>query len=286
MPPSIERAFLGAPVTFGRGAVASSFQYILTGEEFLRVYADTLKQAGETIVVTGRLWSLQRQQLQVFRHEISAVSIPGGAFFTYALEPGALLNLRIATANQIPLNTMFVRAQIVRGPGPAQTVLGTLLQGYISLNNDLGWPGSPIETTHAGRGRLADGFWQPLFLPTRLEVTVPTGRRWEFVASRFNVTTDATVGNRDVTFAALDDTGQTHYTGVSNFVQTAGLTSRYSIGAGLAGTAQLGFGLAHISAPRGLELASGWKLMVLISGAGAGDFFAPFGLLIREWFDG
>jgi hypothetical protein len=64
------------------------------------------------------------------------------------LAGGFVTNLSVFASGASPLKGQcFVIVQMIRGTGVAATVLGTLVAGYITANQPIGWPGSPIESS-------------------------------------------------------------------------------------------------------------------------------------------
>src|SRR5439155_18890058 len=101
----------------------------------------------------------------------------------YKLGKGAILNLTVFASAGAPLmGQTYVIVQLIKGLTGATIVLGTLLGGYLTATQALGWPGSPIISSTDGEGctRLIVGT-TPAAEANILE-TVPTGARWELLS--------------------------------------------------------------------------------------------------------
>lgn len=292
---AVERIVQASPVPAGGSVVASSFQYLLTGEERLLVTVRWFARAlVGGVTVAGRSWRSQTNDLSVFLVNTAQSpttgsqpsSTNGNLSAEITLDAGALLNLRVSTDDMArKLGTCFVRVQLQRGSGTAATVLGTLLQGYISPGNDLGWPGSALTTMHAGRGVVLSEIWSFQPGPLRATATVPAGIRWLPIAGAVQFTCSGVAGDRQVIAYALDDAGTIVWEGVGAPKMIAGVTANYGFGAGQPPSTVDVTGIRELPWPDELELAAGWSLRIQVSGADAGDIVTPFGLLVREWLD-
>jgi hypothetical protein len=93
---------------------------------------------------------------------------------------------------------VFVIVQIVRGFSGATEVLGTLLQGYVTTTQGLGWPGSPIVSSTEGEPAIRFIRGTTPAPGSAFTETVPTGARWELLAIKFSVAASAAVVTRYV----------------------------------------------------------------------------------------
>jgi hypothetical protein len=108
-----------------------------------------------------------------------------------------VLNLTVfASAGTPTIGQTFVIVQLVRGKGAAATVLGTLLQAYVTSTQHLAFPGSPVQSSLDGPGAVRMfGGTQPAAGLNFTEI-VPFGARWQLLAIRTRLTTSAVVATR------------------------------------------------------------------------------------------
>jgi hypothetical protein len=273
----------GAAPAIGRGLVASSFQYYLSGEESLRIETLTPNAAGTRVQVSTRLWRESDRQIQIEREEI--VGTAAGTQTDFPLDAGALLNLRIGTTTStVAYGRVFVRAQLVRGSGAAATIVGTLLQGYISAQQDLAWPGSPIEKMRDAPGVVINPGWTVIVGPALLMV-VPAKTRYRVLSGRFVFSTLAFGGNREIILGATDDAGLFVWVGVNSVTVGPGATLTYAFCAGQSASAIVGAGNTHLPWPADLELTAGMTVQAIVVGGTPFDTFTSTALLVREWMD-
>jgi hypothetical protein len=162
---AVEQVYPGAaPVAIGRGLVASSFQYYLSGVESLRVTVQAILPGG-TVDVLWRTWREDDRSIVLTRESIDYGSVVAlSTTHEYPLQAGALLNVRVGVGSGTGVyGLLWVRVQLLQGRGTAALVVGTLLQGYVSNQNDLAWPGSPIEKQDQAAGSVFSiaGSWAP-----------------------------------------------------------------------------------------------------------------------------
>jgi hypothetical protein len=274
-----------APVTIGRGLVASSFQFYLSGTESLRVTTITRFFAVD-VDVAWRFWREDTRAIQINRQAIRVSGLVATDTTDIPLDAGAIVNLRVGTATTLPkYGQVFVRVEIVQGSGPAATVLGTLLQGYISASNDLAWPGSPLQSMHDSRGTVVDAGWDLFQGPLRGEKTVPTGARWVLMAGSLLLTTGAAAGTRGAIFELFTHAGSYIYRCASDATVGPGSSMQYSIGSGLGLASAPANGIGTMACPGQLELFAGDIVRMLILNGQVGDVLSGYALQVREWLD-
>jgi hypothetical protein len=280
-----ERVFPGAaPVASGRGLVASSFQYYLTGDESLRVQTISSNVPGAIVDVGVRLWREDDRAIFIER-ERHVCSPPALSQKDYALPAGALLNLRLSTTTSTAVyGRLFVRAQLIRGAGAAADVVGTLAQGYISPQNDRAWPGSPIESMQDSLGVVINPGWTIVAGPN-LIATVPAGVRYRVVGGHFQFTAAGVGINRECFVVAADALGALVWVGANGVAVPPGTSAAFAFGAGLSPSAITSTGNSHLPWPDELDLTVGMSVQVLVAQVNPADLFATTALLVREWMD-
>lgn len=283
----VERFAPGAPAAaIGSGLVASSFQYYLTGDESLRVIVTPLRLPAGTIELAWRSWRQSDRQVVLTRQSIPAgVIFPIASTTEYPLNAGALLNLRVGVGSTaVQYGLVWVRVQLILGAGTSANVIGTLAQGFVSTQNDLGWPGSPIEKQDQAAGFLVS---EPGVLGGASVLwTVSAGQRYRVICGRFSYAASAVAGNRNGFVAVLDPAGNYVYAGENSVAFGAGVTQAFSFAAGHSPSADGAASNFHLPFPTDLELMTGWQVQVSASGAQAGDGISGPILVYRTRVDG
>lgn len=201
---AVERVIPSAVGGAGGRIIATPFQFYSDGSDNVRVEVWN-SASNVTIAVDGR-WQQARASVDAFAQRIPVTNTRARNVFDFALGEGYVLNLVVYAAGGTPrIGQTFVRVSLIRGLGGATIVLGTLLQGYVTGVQGLGWPGSPIESSIAGGGLVR--FIQGTNPPAGSEIfeQVPTGARWELVQLGAQLVTSAVAGNRRpaITFQSL-----------------------------------------------------------------------------------
>jgi hypothetical protein len=280
-----ERVFPGAaPVASGRGLVASSFQYYLTGDESLRIETISNNVPFAVVDVGVRLWREDDRAI-VIERERHVCSPPALSQKDYPLPAGALLNLRLSTTTSAAIyGRLFVRAQLIRGGGASAHVVGTLAQGYISPQNDRAWPGSAIETMRDSPGVVVNPGFVVNAGPS-LAMNVPVGVRYRVLCGSFRFTAAAVGLNRELVLLGVDSIGQVFWTGVNGNTIAPGAGAGCSFGAGMPPSGIVGAGSMHLPWPDDIELTVGMSVNVQVLNANVADVFSSPALLVREWLD-
>lgn len=115
----------------------------------------------------------------------------------FTLSGLTLLNVTVFASIGLPqIGQTFIVLQLIRGSGLQALVLGTILQGYVTAIQGLGWPGSPIQNASDGQPavRLVNGTTPGL--GAEINEVVPTGARWRLVYFQGFLTTSAEVFDR------------------------------------------------------------------------------------------
>lgn len=191
-----ERAFFAQPVPGAGGRViASPFQFVTTGEDSLRITSVNSLVGVRVKVQARRLDSGGDIKASAWDH--TPASDRTAVMTDIELGSGALLNLTVfASAGAPRVGQTFVIVQLIRGTGAVAIVLGTLLQGYITSTQGLGWPGSPIQSSIEAGGcvRVLTGTVPGVGLDC--VETVPTGARWELLNMFSQIATSVAGGTR------------------------------------------------------------------------------------------
>lgn len=182
-------------VPVGNRPPASPFQFFLLGNEGIRIRSwNTL--AGVNIRFVCRFVNAKGEMSWVnFNHTPNTDASIATTF--HPLGEGFIVNCSVFATGASPrIGQTFVQVQVVVGSEATAARMGTLLQGYVTQNQELAYPGSPVQDSLDGGGYVR--YFQELSpgpsLP--LSVTVPTNLRWELVSVLTNLSTSAVAGNR------------------------------------------------------------------------------------------
>lgn len=281
-----ELARAASPVPLGAGAVVSSLQYTLTGDEWLRLTTYNLLFSSHPVELIGRVWRSADQKFDLFRHP--HVAAPN-AFTTteIKLQPGALLNLRIGTPNAtgFSLGVLFGRVQLLSGHGPSATVIGTLLQGYFDNRNDRGWPGSTLEDVQSGNGVLTGN--QIAFDPglPNMRITLAANVRARFVCFAFDLATGPAGGNREVIVSVQDQGFNPIGVFVANITQPVNTTWTYTIAPSVVQEMASASTMRIIPIPPDLDLPPTARILITAINQQNDDVYTPGLCLLRYWME-
>jgi hypothetical protein len=263
---------------------ASLLQIPLFGDENLVIQGTNIHPTiAATLRVTGRLWSDGERTLKPFEDLVPFAANGGTNTRFVVLERGALLTLRLApTTAGIGNGDLWVRAILVRGLTGATTFMGTLLQGYPGLQQDLAWPGSPIQRLTDGPGAVRTIALTDL--GDTMDVTVPAGRRWRIITGAWILNLGGSALAKHVIVQLFDSVPNTLYIGVSQPQQGVVSTGGYALMPGGMLTPPAGQNVYVIPWPPDLELGPGYRLQLITNPNEATDNFGFGSLLVREWY--
>jgi hypothetical protein len=193
---SPELVFAGSPAVIGGGRILPSpSSFYVTGEDNLRIVS-----VNAVVGVSLKLqWRLADSR---------GVAVPNSVDHTpntdrtlrheeYTLGVGQLLNVTVfASAGSPNIGQTYVLVQLVRGSGSAAIVLGTLLGGYVTTTQALGFPGSPIVSSTSAEPavRLINGTTPPAGVD--FSEQCPTGARWQLLSLAAKLQTSAVAATR------------------------------------------------------------------------------------------
>jgi hypothetical protein len=279
-----ERAFTAAPLTSAGGKVITSpFQFYSSGEDNIRV-TSLNSVAGVRLKIQGRFID-SASVISSLAHDHIPNSDRTSKTTEFALGIGAVLNLTVfASAGTPTIGQTFVIVQLVRGSGAAATVLGTLLQAYVTSTQHLAFPGSPVQSSLDGPGAVRMfGGTQPAAGLNFTEI-VPVGARWQLLAIRTRLTTSAAVATRvpilTIVNNAADQIYLPQYRG-----SPAGASDFYVWAAGTAPFTAVAVGYNVAPLPTDLPLSGLVAVTCTTPGLDVADqWFAPL-FTIREWLE-
>jgi hypothetical protein len=285
MPLGTEQAFAALPSgTAGGRVVASPFQWLFTGEDNLRIVVVNAV-VGVVVTVTGRFIGLD-QVIQAFQFTIVPTSDRLPTTLDERLGTGYLLNLSVVASAGGPLvGQTYCMVRIIRGLSGATLVLGTLLGGYVTAQQHLAYPGSPIESSIAGGGVIRTiGGTQPAPGIDLVE-TVPTGARWEILIVSSQLQTDATPPTRIALLrTAASGVPVGYFPTTRNIAASSGLWYQWAPGMnGEIENVPSGVSLAAI--PPTLILVAGGVFATLTANLQMGDTWGVPYYTVREWLE-
>ena len=215
-----------APLTFiGEQLSPSPWQYRFTGEDALEI-ASYNSQTGLRVAVQGRMWSAE-DGIRPFAFTHVPNTDRSRKIEVFGLPNGYLLNcVAFASSGAPAVAQTFVSVHVIRGTGQARVLLATLLQGYITAEQELGFPGSPLENSRAA-GEVTRFFsgTDPA-IGTAISEIVPTGARWRLRSIGATLLTSAAAGNRRPVLQIIGPAGTT--VAQSAQIQTQPPTNAYS----------------------------------------------------------
>lgn len=278
-----EQAFVAPPIASAGGRViASPFQFYTTGEDNLRIVSVNayvgvrLKIQGRFIDAKGVISASSWDHTPNTDRTKKTDDVPLGV--------GAVLNLTVFASQGTPLiGQTFVIVQLVRGLGAAAIVLGTLLQGYVTSAQALGWPGSPIVSSTDGEPAVRTIAGTNPAIGVDIIETVPTNARWELLSVQATLNRSA-VGAAGEVVLVLDQT----------VISFGVIVSHITAGPGTSNTITFGIGLVTFSAPFGTgllingslpenRLLAGEDFRIVRLNPDPADTWSGVGYKVREW---
>lgn len=267
----------------GGRIVAAPFQFVTTGEDNLRVTVVNAA-AGCRVAVQGRRIDSQGTVLPL-GYAMSAPADRTPVTQIFPLGIGAMVNVAVyAVAGAPMVGQTFVIVQIVRGREGGTELLGTLLQGYVTTTQGLGWPGSPIVSSTDGEPALRVIRGTTPAAGNGWTETVPTGARWEVLAVRFNVAASAAVVTRYISVYA-DEGGRTPWILASPRQLIASEVRIYSFAVGLEYQSHDYIGVAQHVLPASACLKAGATLNGVVYYQDPLDQCSAPDFIVREWLE-
>lgn len=273
--------FLPAAPELRQGELAPSpFHFLFTGEDYLRLTSFNSKTAVR-VGLQGRVWDPRTRRTVPFGHSHTPNTNRTAASSVFPVGVGYLLNVTIFAEIGNPLlGQTFARLQVVRGAAGAYP-LGTLLQGYLTGGQDLGFPGSPIVHSLSQLApRLILGTTPAA--GAELSETVPTGARWELLSFDSLFTTDATVSNRRPSIVIDDGAGNPIWRSPQPQTVAGSLSKTCYWMAGMPHDAAITADALTAGIPIGVELLAGHRVRSATEAIKAGDQYGAPYLTVRE----
>lgn len=279
-----ERVFPAVSLPFGGGRILPSpTNFYLTGEDRLRVVVvnslsgcavrtqwRTANPKGDTV---------PNSQIQTPTSDRTVSSID------YELGVGSLLNVTVFAEGSTPrIGQTYVMVQLVRGIGGAAIVLGTLLAGYVTSTQAIGWPGSPIVSSIEGPGFVRTFTGTTPGPASEFNETVPTGARWELLSASWQFLTVGFGVTRLVNFRIINS-GVRVYESANTFDQPAGQQGIYTIAQNAAYKSDNTNVIYNLPSPMNFVLMAAVSFQSLTFNFQVGDQHSALQVVVREWLE-
>jgi len=283
--PAVTLVSLGTAL-IQRGMVIPSFaQFAMSGEDNLQI--TTIGSIADTVLVQGRFLDAPSSKILPFAFAVPVGSNRVPTIALEALGTGYLLNITaIAASGAAPqIGQIFVIIEIVRGLSGATILLGTLVAGYLTSTQSIGWPGTPIDNTltqFQGSGRIVLGTTPALGI--NILETIPTSARFQILAIGFQLFTSVVAANRRVFLAFVHST--------FNYVElqaaadaTANQVAHFTWGWNLPLASDVVNAIFSQPIPADSLMFAGDTFSTITNGLDPGDQFSAPRYLIREWME-
>lgn len=284
-----ETVRLAQPLVAGGGAIiASPFQFLLTGEDNLRIVSWG-RAAGLELTIRGRFLPTGETQIASFLNTHTPASNGALRVQYYPLGDGVLLNLVVRPSTAAVLHgSCFVRVDLVRGIDGAVTQLGTLLRGYVDVSGGLAWPNSPLTAPSEGAGVITVAQGAVPAAGADPVLTMPAETRWRIIGVRGVLTTAAGGANRVPTLF-LQQTTLDGFAAESSLNQAPGAVGGHSWGPGAtpATTAPVLNGGGPLPVPAMLETGgvANSSIRTVTVNLAAGDQWTALTAIVEQWLN-
>lgn len=279
-----ERTILASPFPAAGGRVlVSPFQFLVTGEDNLRIEGWNTA-SGAALVVAYRFADLKGKIVaNEFVLPLTADRLVAEQDFR--LGEGYLVNMSVLVRGGAPrVGQTFCCIKLIRGLTGATMVLGLLAQGYVTEEQGIGWPGSPIADSISGGGYARTITGTNPAAGMELTETVPTGARWQLLGIRAHLIASAVVANRRPRLL-FDNGASIWMQSNSVFTTPANGNDDYTWAAGGWIENVIGAGGVCGGIPVDAPLIAGSRMRTDTSGLDAGDNWGAPTYTVREWLE-
>lgn len=202
------------------------------------------------------------------------------------LSEGWLSNVLVVASTGAPLTGQtFARVSIVRGEGTPALEVAVLAAGYVTAQQPIAWPGSPVLNSTDGAGAVRAIAGATPAAGSEISETVPTGARWELLAFRAQFVTSAAVANRAAALA-IDEGATVFQFLAAGLVQAASATVRYNWAPGNPVSAAAIISDVFVPFPINNRLAAGHRIRTSTFNIQGADQWNGIEYLVREWIEG
>lgn len=271
----------GAP-TSGR-VTPASFPFYTTGEDNLRVTSYNAA-AGVSLKINAR--TLDQRGIPTPDSWDHTPNTDRSAKSTDISLSGATpLNLTVFASAGAPLiGQTFVIVQLIRGIGAAAVIMGTMLQGYVTAKQAIGWPGSPIETSIEGGGVLRTIQATTPAAGANFAEAVPTGARWDLLCIAGYFSASAVAATR-APIIQLHRVTNGYVCSPTSATVIAGDTILESWAQGMPIATKLNSTYDCAGLPSPCLLLEGQSIVSFVGSIQAGDQWSQVEYVVREWLE-
>jgi hypothetical protein len=270
-----------------QGKVLPGFaQFAMTGEDNLRITVCG-SIVGAVINVQGRFLDVTTSQVVPFGFQVALPSNRVATSTLFALGTGYLLNLTAFAQGpaSLILGQAYVKIDIVRGLTGSTYLLGTLIAGYVTNNQALGFPGSPILDSLQGEPALRDISLGTIALGSEFSFVCPTGARWELVSLRCIFVTSAVAGLRFPRFVIANAFLAVTSVTTNNIGVGQSTVADYTFAPNLPTTVAGQINQFMAPTPFHSVLLAGDAWQTSTTGLDPGDQYSSVAVEIREWLE-
>lgn len=262
---------------------ASIQQWPVFDNEHLFIQAQNISPTTDAVIrFQVRAWSDVKRGFVTQQQDLT-VPFNSAASKTVIMDRGAIFSARVfLTTGPVQYGDVYVRIAVLRGLDPTIVGTGQIIQGYISTDNHLSWPGSPIQTLHEGRG--VPRVWPFVNNTTNASLSLFANRRWRVINATVVFTSSGAAGNRLI-LGEIFRGGVLVFQSAAAAVQPAGTVWTYSFSPGASeGVVPLG-ALSIVPFPVDCDLLGSSDAIRFNAGPGGpGDAFVG-NANVREWFE-
>jgi hypothetical protein len=202
----------------------------------------------------------------------------------HPLAEGILTNvhLRVSVGTGVR-GAVFAILELQRGTSSNGQPLATLVAGYVTSASRLAWPGSPIESSASGPGRLRVVTGTDPAAGVEISETIAAGTRARLRSFAFTLVASGVAANRTPVLT-IDDGASVIFESGTNVAQTAGQTAKYRAAVGVPLTT---FGALSylLPLPSDLELAAGSRIRTVTGAIDVGDNYGAPIYTLEEWIE-
>jgi hypothetical protein len=280
---ALERVFAPNPAPIAGALVAGPYNFQFTGEDNLRLtVANSL--AGAVVAVAYRT-APTPTTTQSNKQSFPPTSDRAINTFEFSIGEGYLLNVVAFASSGAPKRGQtFAKLEVIRGLGSAALVLGCVFAGYVTPNQPIAWPGSPIESSTDGDGYTRVIAGTDPAAGAEASETVPPGARWELLDFFVQLATDATVAARRAGIF-FDDGSAPYYRSPQpgTVAASAAMDNYWAQGSALETAPLPDVSVANLAA--GHRLLAGHRIRTATNNLKAGDNLGQPRYVVREWLE-
>jgi len=279
-----ETVLTPSPITrIGEQLSPAPWQFLFTGEDAIEI-ASWNSLIGVRIAVQGRMWSAA-EGIKPFAFDHTPNDDRTRRLEVFGVPHGYLLNVAVFARTGAPrIGQTFISLHVIRGRGTARYLLATLVQGYLTADQELAFPGSPVRNSVEAGGYLRTVFGTTPAAGAVVSEPVPTGARWELRSVEVQFACSAAAGNRIPALLLIGSGILIQFApAVVTMAASASNFLYWVPGISLAPSAWTGRSVASL--PMGSQLYGGDSFQVSAQGLQAGDQFTAPHFQVWEWLE-